>query len=105
MSNRLAAYLLDCANVVPGVAAKAHKHALSEGQITLVCQRRVHKLRCIALVFVSVIELGVYHSDDGHPAFIHVKSQLPLPCPVAEVFTVLGEQLINHINVVDYVHD
>ena len=79
-------------------------HALCQSQIAFVRQRRVHQLRCIALVFVRVIKLRVDHSDHGVLLF-EVEAQLLLPEPVVDIAYARVFQLLNNVHVMHGVHN
>ena len=88
------------------IAAEAHVHALREREIALVGELRVHQLGRVALILVRVEELGVAHAYAHQAALVvEVEAQLALPRPVGRVGAASGLQLLDHVHVVDDVHD
>lgn len=49
---------------------------LCKCEIALVCQWRVDKLRCIALVLVGIFKLSIHHSHNTLAILLHIISAL-----------------------------
>ena len=79
-------------------------HALSQCQVTFICQRGVHEFLSIALILIGVVELGIDHTDD-RSIVLEIESQLFLPQPVKEILHTLVLQLLDDIHIMNGVHD
>jgi len=88
-----------------GVAAEAHVHALREREVALVRQGRVDELARVALVLVRVAEGPVGHADLGAAGRADVVAELLVPGPVVRVAAPRAVELVEHVHVVDEVHD
>jgi hypothetical protein len=81
-------------------------HALGQRQIAFVGEWCVYELRCISLIFISVIELGVYHAYYDHGRLLaYIESQLFLPGPIIQALAITRLELLNDVYIVNDVHD
>ena len=66
------------------------------------------KLRCIPLVFISVVEECITHANFALLLLVNEVAKLLVPHPVLRVLSVgngVVHELVDHVNVVDDVQD